>query len=92
MEINNTNDPYAISVMKGREVISHMPYKISRICATFMRNGLSIKCAVTKSTIVLMIYPRDILKQCHTSSFNYSTEKVDILISKNQALHLNHHV
>ena len=48
MEINNTNDPYAISVMKGREVISHMPYKISRMCAIFMRNGLRIKCAVIK--------------------------------------------
>ena len=40
IEINNAIDPYAISVMKGREVISNMLYKISRMCAICMRNGL----------------------------------------------------
>ena len=70
-----------------------MPYKISRKCAIFMRYGLSIKCAVTRIHHCSRDLPQGIyLKQRHTSSFNYSTEKVDILISKNQALHLKHHV
>ena len=46
-EIGNTSDPYAVSVMKGREVVGHVPCKISRMCAVFMRNGGSIKCTVT---------------------------------------------
>ena len=45
-EIGNTSDPYAVSVMKGREVVGHVPCKISRMCAVFMRNGGSIKCTV----------------------------------------------
>ena len=94
IEISNANDPYAISVMKGRDVISNKPYKIFRMCAIYMRNGLSVKWAVTwmHHCSCDIHSPGDILKQCHTSSFNYSTEQVDILISKNQALHLKHHV
>ena len=26
-------DPYAVSVMKRREVVGHIPHKISRMCA-----------------------------------------------------------
>ena len=33
--------------MKGREVVGHIPRKITRMCAVFMRNGGTIKCTVT---------------------------------------------
>ena len=48
-ENSNTSDPYAISVMKGREVVGHVPCKISRMCAVFLRNGGTIKCTVSGS-------------------------------------------
>ena len=34
------NDPYAVSVMKRREVVGHMPHKISRMCAINFYNWL----------------------------------------------------
>ena len=40
-EINDINDPYAMSVMTGREVVGHVPYKISRVSVT---NGRNVKC------------------------------------------------
>ena len=46
-EIGTMGDPYAISVMKGREVLGHVPHKISRMCAVFMRIGGTIKCIVS---------------------------------------------
>ena len=46
-EIGNPNDPYAVSVTKGGEVLGHIPHKISRMCAVFIRNGGRIKCTVT---------------------------------------------
>ena len=50
------SDPYALSIMKGREVIGHVPCKISRMCAVFMRNGGTIKCTVSGSRC----YSRDL--------------------------------
>ena len=47
-ENSNTSDLYAISVMKGREVVGHVPRK-SRMCAVFLRNGETIKCTVSGS-------------------------------------------
>ena len=40
-EISDINDPYAMSVMTGREVVGHVPYKISRMSVT---NGRNVKC------------------------------------------------
>ena len=48
-ENDNTSDPYAIGVMKGREVVGHVPRKISRMCAVFLRNRGTIKCTVSGS-------------------------------------------
>ena len=38
---SDINDPYAMSVMTGREVVGHVPYKISRMSVT---NGRNVKC------------------------------------------------
>jgi len=46
-ETDNPNDPYAVSVTRGGEVVGHVPHKISRMCAVFIRNGGRIKCTVT---------------------------------------------
>ena len=43
------SDPYAIGVMKGREVVGHVPRKISRMCAVFLSNGGTITCIVSGS-------------------------------------------
>ena len=35
--------------MKGREVVGHVPHKISRMCAVLLRNRGTIKCTVSGS-------------------------------------------
>ena len=39
-------DPHAVGVMKGREVVGHVPDKIPRICAVF-KTGQYIKITIT---------------------------------------------
>ena len=39
-------DPHAVGVMKGREVVGHVPHKIPRICAVF-KTGQYIKITIT---------------------------------------------
>ena len=49
-------DPYAVSVIKVREVVGYMPCKITRMCAVF-KTGQYIKCTVTGNCH----YSRDLL-------------------------------
>ena len=46
---NNAHDNYAVSVMKRRQIVGHVPTTISRPCSVFIRNGGVIKCTVTGS-------------------------------------------
>ena len=46
-ELDNPNDPYAVSVLKRTQVVGHMPCKISKMCTTFLRNSGIITCTVT---------------------------------------------
>ena len=61
-ENDNTSDPYAIGVMKGREVVGHVPRKISRMCAVFLRNGGIIKCTVSGSRCYSRDLPQGVWK------------------------------
>ena len=40
-EVDNTFDPFAVTVMRGDTVIGHVPRKISSICSLFLRRGLN---------------------------------------------------
>lgn len=46
-EMNNPNDLYVVNVLKGTQVVGHVPCKISRTCAVFLRNSGIITCTVT---------------------------------------------
>ena len=48
-EIENTRDRYAVSVLKNRAVVGHLPSKISKMCSIFLRRGGKIKCEVSGS-------------------------------------------
>ena len=43
----NVNDRYAVALKKDGAVVGHLPQKISRICALFIRRGGTIECIVT---------------------------------------------
>ena len=40
----NSEDPFAVVVMKGEMIIGHVPRRISAVCAMFIRRGGSILC------------------------------------------------
>ncbi len=44
-----TQDPYAVAVLDGVNVISHVPNKISSICSIFLQLGGNIICQVTST-------------------------------------------
>ena len=46
-ETANPHDPYAVSVLKWRQIVGHVPRTISRACSVFLRNHGTIKCTVT---------------------------------------------
>lgn len=46
-DVSNTYDPFAVSVVKGTEVVGHVPKIISAACFLFLRRGGSIQCEVT---------------------------------------------
>ena len=48
-EPDNAHDNYAVSVLKRRQIVGHVPRAISRPCSVFIRNGGIIKCTVTGS-------------------------------------------
>ncbi len=45
--IGNTQDIYAVAVLKSGVVVGHLPRKISSICSLFLRCGGRIHCTVT---------------------------------------------
>ena len=48
-ERENSEDPFAVAVMKGETIVGHVPRRISAVCAMFIRRGGSILCRVTGS-------------------------------------------
>ena len=43
-ERSNPSDAYAVVVKKGETIVGHLPRKLSRMCALFIRRGGSITC------------------------------------------------
>jgi len=48
-EIGNLFDLFAVAVVRGGEIIGHVPRLISAACSLFLRHSSSIKCKVTGS-------------------------------------------
>lgn len=46
-ETDNSEDRYAVAYYKSEEVVGHVPRKISRLCAAFLRRGGAMKGTVT---------------------------------------------
>ena len=46
-ERGNATDMYAVSVTKQGTIVGHLPRKISRVCALFIRRGGKICCQIT---------------------------------------------
>ena len=46
-ENNNPMDKYAIAVIKDGVVVGHVPRKISKVVAFFLKHGGTLKCIVT---------------------------------------------
>ena len=45
-ETGNSSDLYAVAVRKDSTIVGHLPQKISRICALFIRRGGTITCSL----------------------------------------------
>ena len=45
----NIMDPYAIAIMKGLEIIRHVPCKISAACYLFIQKSGILTCIITDS-------------------------------------------
>ena len=58
-KLSNSQDPFAVAVMKGLIIVGHVPRKISSICSMFICKGGSITCEV----VALRRYSAD-LPQC----------------------------
>ena len=48
-EEDNDHDPYAVSIIKRRQIVGHVPHSISRACAVHLRSHGNITCTVTGS-------------------------------------------
>ena len=48
-ELGNLRDPFAVSLLKGTTIVSHVPCKISAICAMFLQTGGTINCTVIRN-------------------------------------------
>ena len=46
-ERDNPSDTYAVAVKKGGTVVGHLPRRLSRLCALFIRRGGAITCIPT---------------------------------------------
>ena len=46
-EKNNPADKYAVSVMKDGNIVGHVPRKISKTAAFFLKHGGTLRCTVT---------------------------------------------
>ena len=45
----NIMDPFAVAIMKGLEIIGHVPHKISAACYLFIQKGGILTCIITDS-------------------------------------------
>ena len=45
-ELSNSQDPCAVAVKKGSNIMGHIPNKISSICSMFIHSVESILCVV----------------------------------------------
>ena len=48
-EDGNVMDPYVVAIMKGSEIIEHVPHKSSAACYLFIRKGGILTCIITDS-------------------------------------------
>ena len=48
-ELDNPNDSYPVRILKGTQVVGHVPHKISRMCGIFLRISGIITCTVTEN-------------------------------------------
>ena len=48
-EPTNTEDPYAVAVVRRSTIVDHVPRKISAACLLFLRRKGTIRCRVTAS-------------------------------------------
>ena len=48
-EASNSEDPFAVAVIKGETIVGHVSRMISAVCAMFIRRGGLILCPVTGS-------------------------------------------
>ena len=55
-ELSNSQDPFAVAVMKGSIIAGHVPRKISSICSMIICKGGSITCEV----VALRRYSEDL--------------------------------
>ena len=46
-ESGNPNDPYAVAIKKGSEVVGNVPRKSSAVCSLFLLLGGTIACEIT---------------------------------------------
>ena len=49
LETGNFHDRNAVTVEKDRRIFGHLPRKVSRVCAVFLKIGGTIRCTVTGS-------------------------------------------
>ena len=46
-EVDNPHNPYAMSVLKRRQIVGHIPRNISRPCLVFLQSHGMITCTVS---------------------------------------------
>ena len=46
-EYDNFHDRFAVAVIKGNDIVGHVPKKISSVCSLFLRRSGTITCKVT---------------------------------------------
>ena len=47
-EDSNPRERYAVAVLKGEEIVGHVPRYMSIACSLFMRRGGSVYCTITE--------------------------------------------
>ena len=45
-EVGNAKDRYAVSILRGSDIVGHLPQKISKVCSLFLLRGGTISCKV----------------------------------------------
>ena len=55
-EKNNAKDPYAVAVVRKNVVVGHLPRKISRISALFIKRKGKIRCKAVEDVTTLWSY------------------------------------